>query len=903
MHCSRTTALLLAALAWGGLSVPATAEAPTLARAILEDMLPSTSSKCAEGGTGGGGETQLEFNFTTAPSTAQCKSEGTWSQLTSRCWDETAVKYEDDLFLAQISHKEANANRSWTIRVSTAGNMYSFVGPFGEAVPPQYHVDGPFVDEVWQSVMVHNAKNNQPPLNKKNFIHQAGAYYKDCTTADGVHCNNPETAGDYPAGDYMRRPYFSPSVARHCEGRQCSFASWGTQAHVPTPFTSGALYMNKYTDCGDGVLEFTQLVYNFGADRFDYSNMPWGGVRRSVFQDLRVSQSNGAERHEDADYPMQHWGQTSPPSYMPLLKDTGGYVTFAENLVCETCTAFSMPCGNGAKQVVDCASANSIQLSLVFKGCSESADHTSSRGQLTIRCSLAATVDLGGAGCSGCTLDFTNAETGAIIPVKGVLHWSWQGASIYFFPDSSVSDVQAAFPNPSTVTVSRADRGKAPEENLALSYVMGVNAEQQVSGHNGLNYVSVNHGPRIRYGTGGSMRRDYLVWTMNPYVDIEQGDTYAVRHYMITDKYAGIGARASEWVSEVSQRQRAAGQLPGRSVTLYSADNATFGATVNGSTCAAADAVQVCSGSTTPQDSAQPPLFAITCGSQRYVGSDLYHFAPLRSSDSDAIRAYVCRDQDASVRPSIDLLGWFPDGACAALQDAAYQEAYCVAPTPPAVDEVQMIVQLPYTVHGFTSSVQDKFKAGVASVLHVNSSNVVINSIAAAATAPQRRLLGAGVIVDFSVRVPAVTGIDKSAPMQMALSEVEVINEALAREGVAAITAVVQAPVAVSATSGEGAAGDVGEPGARSLTATRDFTRFSRCSEERTWPSVRHLLRDGAAKTGGLGPLMTWEHQVRARHVCSACLCRLAIHVTLAHGRSTFASRGMDAWQMWAPRR
>merc|ERR1719409_720741 len=98
--------------------------------------------------------------------------------------------------------------------------------------------------------------------------------------------------------------------------------------------------------------------------------------------------------------------------------------------------------------------------------------------------------------------------------------------------------------------------------------------------------------------------------------------------------------------------------------------------------------------------------------------------------------------------------------------------------------------------------------------------------------------------------------------MQMALSEVDVINEALDREGVAAITAVVQAPVAVSATSGEGAAGDVGEPGARSLKATRDFTRFSRCSEERTWPSVRHLLRDGAAKTGGLGPLMTWEHQV-----------------------------------------
>ena len=41
--------------------------------------------------------------------------------------------------LSEMSHAESNANRSWTLRVGKAGNMYSFVGPFGESVPPQYH--------------------------------------------------------------------------------------------------------------------------------------------------------------------------------------------------------------------------------------------------------------------------------------------------------------------------------------------------------------------------------------------------------------------------------------------------------------------------------------------------------------------------------------------------------------------------------------------------------------------------------------------------------------------------------------------------------------------------------------------------------------------------------------------
>ena len=93
---------------------------PSLAEALLEDMLPASSTKCV-----GGGTTAFTFNHTSSQSTSK--------------WDEVAVMFERSVFLAEMSHAESNANRSWTLRVGKAGNMYSFVGPFGESVPPQYH--------------------------------------------------------------------------------------------------------------------------------------------------------------------------------------------------------------------------------------------------------------------------------------------------------------------------------------------------------------------------------------------------------------------------------------------------------------------------------------------------------------------------------------------------------------------------------------------------------------------------------------------------------------------------------------------------------------------------------------------------------------------------------------------
>lgn len=76
---------------------------------------------------------------------------------------------------------------------------------------------------------------------QKYFIHQAGAYQRD--------------------SPYTSHPFHSPSLARHCAGNACAFASWGTQAHVPTPFQSPVIYVTKFTNCGDGVIEHTQMIH------------------------------------------------------------------------------------------------------------------------------------------------------------------------------------------------------------------------------------------------------------------------------------------------------------------------------------------------------------------------------------------------------------------------------------------------------------------------------------------------------------------------------------------------------------------------------------------------------------------------------------------------------------------
>lgn len=105
-------------------------------------------------------------------------------------------------------------------------------------------------------------------------------------------------------------------------------------------------------------------------------------------------------------------------------------MTFVENLPCETCGPFAMPCADINGTEVECASANSVsQMSLKVKDCVESSSHTANLGIMTVKCNIVPTVTVK-TGCSGCRLFFTNKDTGTVISVKGVHHWAWAGDKI-----------------------------------------------------------------------------------------------------------------------------------------------------------------------------------------------------------------------------------------------------------------------------------------------------------------------------------------------------------------------------------------------------------------------------------------------------------------------------------------
>jgi len=239
------------------------------------------------------GNTRFSFDHTDSPSS----------------WSSANVHWEPTTFLAEMEYSNPDPNKSWTARFGKGGAIYSMRSGYGEAIPPQTNSKSPWVDEVTQSVSVDITQNkNCADPTECYYIHQAGAYFRD--------------------SENLTQPFYSPNVMKHCEGNTCIFGTWGQIASIPTIFKSDLLYFHRYRNCGNGVIEYTQMFVGYIGGKFTYLNMPWAGVRGSSLPDLHLHYSDDTvQTIKEKD--IHNWGDNS---MLPFLKDSAGYTTFSQPL-------------------------------------------------------------------------------------------------------------------------------------------------------------------------------------------------------------------------------------------------------------------------------------------------------------------------------------------------------------------------------------------------------------------------------------------------------------------------------------------------------------------------------------------------------------------------------------------
>jgi YHS domain-containing protein len=225
---------------------------------------------------------------------------------------------ERHVFHTSIRHQQTKDN-SWEMRIGKGGQIYSIVGPFGEAIPPQSPVTTPqsggWIDEVIQPVAINQSLNNVDTQFPQSifdsmayYIHQAGVY--ELKDMDNLGRN-----------DF----FYSPKLAYGWDdtNKTYSMLSWGQQAHIPSINKSGILYYEKIRDVGDGVIEITYVISNFGTDLINDITLPWGGVRKSNLPDHVVSETNGSYTAIGGDF-------SDPANRIPL-DETNGWAAFSQD--------------------------------------------------------------------------------------------------------------------------------------------------------------------------------------------------------------------------------------------------------------------------------------------------------------------------------------------------------------------------------------------------------------------------------------------------------------------------------------------------------------------------------------------------------------------------------------------
>jgi hypothetical protein len=213
---------------------------------------------------------------------------------------------EESIFLREIVHGN-DGTYNHTMRVGMGGQLYSLRFGGIEAIGPQnYNGQGPWNDQVVQSIVINTDSNNTAQESTYFYSHQAGDY---------INRN----------ADAPTTPFSSPLLASLLQtgARAFSTLNWGQMAHVPNAFKGNAMHYAQYKQLGEGIIEMNQAIYNFGDPKFNYFNMPWACFRYSQLSNILIGKGAGGYYVSNLSF------GTAPTGNINNIDTTGGWIIFS----------------------------------------------------------------------------------------------------------------------------------------------------------------------------------------------------------------------------------------------------------------------------------------------------------------------------------------------------------------------------------------------------------------------------------------------------------------------------------------------------------------------------------------------------------------------------------------------
>jgi hypothetical protein len=416
---------------------------------------------------------------------------------------------ESELFYVEMSSNPigssdvpaSSPDQAFQIRVGQGGQIYSLSGAYGEAMPPNSNVNEAFVKDVCQMVAVGTSE-----------INQAGSAILNTANTD----MNDSPFWSSNAGPNMDAFGASPSAAVDCSKNSCRMLSWGQPFRTDeSQDGSSALFYTRYTHCGNGVLEVTNMVHNMadapstpqgtnnysGAGSFHTVYSPAISLRHSTFQDVRsgddISFFDG-NNDTEKDAPLFVSG-----AIVQMVDTTTGYTVFTEGVSSPTSSAVELPCVSSTGTRVACddvSTPDADQIILILdpdQACTVETSLSTNVGKTVISCSLDLT-DQSEFGYETRYDPITlidSSDDGVSLDTDGIWCWGRHGKFLMFFntTNDTLEDINAKLGYgvdggaSSTLdvvfdTAQVSFAGKTREDSKAIAIVHGTTSAQDARG-------------------------------------------------------------------------------------------------------------------------------------------------------------------------------------------------------------------------------------------------------------------------------------------------------------------------------------------------------------------------------------------------------------------------------------